>query len=202
MEGAPESQRPRIQDNLKYYVKEEQGPEHYDRLFTTTDYRGHATRNRFWEHLRSLIDYEKPVVEVGCGTGDLSSNSANYTGYDFSSEAVAMAAKAFPQATFIQANAYDLGWVRDEQTMYVICETLEHLERDLFVLDAVPTGAPLLLSVPSFDDPGHVRFFPALEDAIDRYGKFVDGKWPRHAYWNVFLGIRNPFRHQEPGAAG
>jgi tetratricopeptide (TPR) repeat protein len=195
LEGAPESQKPRIRDNLKYYVKEEQGPEHYDRLFTSTDYRGHAIRNRFWEHLRSLIDYEKPVVEVGCGTGDLSGNSANYTGYDFSGEAVSMAAKAFPQATFIQANAYDLGWVRDDQTMYVICETLEHLERDLFVLDAVPPGAPLLLSVPSFDDPGHVRFFPELQDAVDRYGKLVDGEWHRYDYWNVFLGSRSTFRH-------
>ncbi len=194
LQGAPDSEKARITDNLKYYVKAEQGPEYYDQLFTSTDYRGHQTRNRFWSHLRSLIDYDRKVIEVGCGTGDLSANSPNYTGYDFSPEAIASAAAQFPESTFVKADAYELGWVEDADCMYVICETLEHLERDLYVLDRVPVGAKLLVSVPSFDDPGHIRFFPRLKDAVDRYGHYVDGDWYRYEYWNVVVGLRSRTR--------
>ena len=43
--------------------------------------------------------------------------------------------------------------------VYVMLEVLEHLTRDIDVLQKIPSGKEVVFSVPSFDDPSHVRMF-------------------------------------------
>lgn len=201
----PENEIERILDNRNWSQqnvgsKEARGAEFYDHLFASQDYRSHPVRSKFWEHLKSLIEYKRDVIELGCGTGDLSADSSNYTGYDFSSEGIRQAQEKFPNATFVQADLYQYEWIADPRAMYVICEVLEHLDHDLEVLDAVPVGASVLLSVPSFDDPGHVRFFPELADAVNRYDGLLSGEWHRWRYWHIFTGQRNDVRFTDSAA--
>ena len=52
----------------------------------------------------------------------------------------------------------------------MICfEVLEHIQDDLGVLNRIPRGTKLLLSVPNFDDPYHVRYFSSEKEVYERY---------------------------------
>jgi hypothetical protein len=51
---------------------------------------------------------------------------------------------------------------------------LEHVEADVPFVEQIPAGTRLVFTVPTFDDPGHVRWFNSSQEISDRYGKFID----------------------------
>ena len=56
----------------------------------------------------------------------------------------------------------------------VICfEVLEHVQKDLALLQRIRPGTQMLLSVPNFDDPYHVRYFTSEEQDRERYGRVM-----------------------------
>lgn len=57
---------------------------------------------------------------------------------------------------------------------FVALEFLEHVEDDLGVIEAVPKGALMVFSVPTYDAAGHVRCFASPEEVVDRYGKLLE----------------------------
>jgi len=61
-----------------------------------------------------------------------------------------------------------------EYDLTVCLEVLEHLEKDLEVLENM--SGKVILSVPNFDSESHLRFFKRDLDAIDRYGKMFEIK--------------------------
>lgn len=113
---------------------------------------GTDTERRYDEIYEAVKDVtgSKRLLDIGCGQGILSEYISNYAGFD----------KA--QNPFLVADIYthDYG----DYDLYVLLEVLEHLSRDTDIIKKIPVGKEILISVPSFDDPSHVRMF--TEDII------------------------------------
>jgi len=129
---------------------------------------------RYWPLYKAaaaLVPRGARVVELGCGTGEFAAyvmgRVSSYLGLDFSSQAIEGARKRLPGIRFRVADLRK-DWIPDRDT-YVTLEVLEHLDDDLALLDRLPRGAEVILSVPSFDSASHVRFFPEKGDARRRY---------------------------------
>ncbi len=88
---------------------------------------------------------ERAILDIGCGQGKLNAYIKNYDGFDM------------VQNPYRVADIYthDFG----DYDVYVLLEVLEHLIKDIDVLRKIPANKPLIFSVPSFDDPSHVRMF-------------------------------------------
>lgn len=93
---------------------------------------------------------KKTMLDIGCGQAKLSEYIKNYDGFD-------MAKNPYKVAD-IYTHEYG------DYAAYVLLEVLEHLARDTEVLDKIPVGKEVIFSVPSFDDPAHVRVF--TEDIV------------------------------------
>ena len=81
----------------------------------------------------------------------------NYTGFDFSN-----AAKG---DCFHVGNIYE--YPLEGYDTYVCLEVLEHVD-DIAVLKRIPSGVPVIFSVPSFPDAAHLRTY-TMQMMIDRY---------------------------------
>jgi SAM-dependent methyltransferase len=119
------------------------------------------------------------VLEIGCGSGQLAAlllehGVREYHGFDFSANAIELARSAAPEGNFWVADALDgLPEASASSWDVVICtEVLEHVEGDLRVVAGIPVGCRSILSVPSYDSKGHVRYFSDAARVVDRYGGF------------------------------
>ena len=125
-----------------------------------------------WLAIVSLlpVDKETKILDAGCGSGQFASmlydlGYKNVTGVDFSKEAINIAKTKSP-FTFIVSDLFTVD-VKDFDL--IICgETLEHLKDDLGLLKRWK-GKEVILTVPSFDSPSHVRYFQNKEDVLRRY---------------------------------
>jgi len=55
--------------------------------------------------------------------------------------------------------------------IFVCLEVLEHVSDDYSVLDNIPKSSDVILSLPSGNSAGHVRYFPSMGNVIERYEK-------------------------------
>ena len=143
----------------------------------------HAGR---WRVIADWIVCQKflQVIDVGCGPGylavllqQLKYPLQGYLGIDLSAVAVMHAQQHCAQEgyTFVAADALTLShtnWpvLANISAVWVFCELLEHITEDLALLQHVPLGAGIAFTVPTFDDPGHVRHFLDLASVRARYG--------------------------------
>ena len=143
----------------------EYGPEHYDAVYTNSSdtSRYHA----LYSYVATLA--EGNVLDIGCGTAPLQNYITNYCGFDFSPVAVKIA----NNPNVWVGNAYDKSNYGDYDT-YILTEVLEHLD-DLKVLENIPAGKRVILSVASFLDDGHLRVYTE-ETVLDRYETVLDIK--------------------------
>ncbi|MCK4579390.1 MAG: glycosyltransferase [Candidatus Marinimicrobia bacterium] len=88
---------------------------------------------------------KRSMLDIGCGQGNLSGYVENYDGFDMIKNPHRIA----------DIYAHEFG----DYDVYVLLEVLEHLTRDIEVLRKIPAGKDIVFSVPSFDDPSHVRMF-------------------------------------------
>ena len=122
------------------------------------------------------------ALDVGCGTAELQKYIKQYYGFDFSKEAIKIAnnPNVWVGDVYDEKNYDDCGI-----EIFVITEVLEHVD-DKKVLANVPKGKKVICSVPSFDDPSHLRTYN--RETVDiRIGEFLNitkvhrfnwrGKW-------------------------
>lgn len=168
----------------------EQGPEYYDNLFKKED----PIKDRYDEiHNRivELVGTEK-CVDAGCGYGRLLNRlPIGSYGFDLSEEGVKQAGeRAFLDSVYAHEykEGYDL----------VMTEVLEHVD-DIKAISRIPSGTKCFITVPSFPDPSHVRFY-TKQSFLRRLGEYFtdikfeqfywDKKWTRdHAYTNDYITL-------------
>lgn len=142
---------------------------------------------KVWQHIiQAWIDPGTNILDIGCGPGQFAQmlndkgDFNTYTGIDFSQKAIEMARKKRlqPKVRFYE---YDLSWRIVEKMLpnydaYLALETLEHLETELELklLDRIPSGKVVILSLPAFQAKGHLRVYPDFRFIQLRYSQLLD----------------------------
>jgi 2-polyprenyl-3-methyl-5-hydroxy-6-metoxy-1,4-benzoquinol methylase len=160
----------------------ERDASHYDSVYEQSPtYAEHYTRSEYyflWTVVADRVERvdSQSLLDLGCGPGQLAEflrdrGIESYHGVDFSQEALRQARARCPTYTFShmdlrQPAALDAIQGYDS----VLCfEFLEHVERDLAVLEHVRSGSHFLGSVPNFPWPSHVRHFENSDQVRARY---------------------------------
>jgi len=166
-------------------LKKEKKSPFYDSIYAVGGHEGVYLRaalevpiySDLWQAATQRLSTTTPVVDLGCGPGQFAeilrmTNTASYTGYDFSEVAVEQARnRKLPDCQFVCAELGDLAL--PECAQFVCLEVLEHIEADRELLTKIPTGARVVLSVPTYDSAGHVRVFPSPASVEERYADIL-----------------------------
>lgn len=116
------------------------------------------------------------IIEIGCGAGQFArmlfdGGITDYTGIDYSKEAIKLARKNNPcnEESFICGDIFDLDILESNYDTVVCLQTLEHIDNDIELIEKIRSGVKVVLSVPNFNSPTHVRFFDTKEEVASRY---------------------------------
>jgi len=178
---------------------------YYDLMYQGAPIRQKARDEQPWTVLweavaKACVVLGQPVIDCGCGDGHLVhylnkyGSEVAYKGLDFSSIALERAKAAYgdrPNTRFIRATfPDDIPW--DTEHTYVFCEVLEHITDDRRCLHQVPILADVILTLPTKDDPSHVRFFKKLNAAIERYRDVIafEKVYTINGRWHYLQGVR------------
>jgi 2-polyprenyl-3-methyl-5-hydroxy-6-metoxy-1,4-benzoquinol methylase len=118
------------------------------------------------------------VLDLGCGVGRfakvLKENNfkGEYKGIDFSKNAIKFCKKTFSYE-FETSNIFDI-IIEDKYDIIILLEVLEHINNDIDFISMIPSNKTIILSVPSFGGPSHVRYFKSIEDVKKRYNKLIE----------------------------
>jgi len=130
----------------------EMGSPYYDSLFTwSKDF------SRYQKMYEEIIEWAGtyPVLDAGCGNGTLLSMfKGDAIGIDFSQVAVEQCREKGLKADV--ANLYDYKFGGDR--LVVFSEVLEHMD-DIKLINSLPSGTRVIISVPSFPDESHLRIY-------------------------------------------
>ena len=167
-------------------LEHEAGPEFYDDSFDALKFwRWHYSRSPWYYIWTVLGDRlvrmgDPSVLDVGCGPGQIAEmlkdmGIRSYAGFDFSPKRIEWAQANSPQFRFELADAYSTTLFDDVPYDAVVCtEFLEHVDRDLAVLERIRPGTRFLGTVPDFGGGSHVRFFRSSEEVEERYSAVFD----------------------------
>lgn len=150
-------------------------------------YHKHYTQSFYypsWKYaLRYILFLERniDILEIGCGPGQFASllfdnGFMNYHGFDYAPEGIKLAHKNNPdkKERFFVADAFISPEVIAKHDLIICFEVLEHIQNDLELLERIQKGTKLLISVPNFDDPYHVRYFSSEKEVYERYKNTID----------------------------
>ena len=183
----------------------------YDEFFLENkDRRGPPEKSwyyKLWMYIiENHLDPSWRILDVGCGSGQFIKlcveRGYKCVGVDFSVEALKIAKRNAPEVAFHLVDVSKNQSIIKEGNYDVITfiEVLEHVENDLEILQAVPMGKNMVLSVPNqIGEPGgsHVRGFETILKAANRYGssfriikKPYSMKFPPKYAFQILGGIR------------
>ena len=157
-------------------TKQEKKSDYYDNLFAKNS--DMSRYKSIYELIGKLVGNDI-VLDVGCGVAELGKYIKNYHGFDFSKKAIRIGnnENIWIGNVYSEIN-YDLIYC----DTYVITEVLEHVN-DKKVLVNVPKGKKVICSVPSFDDPSHLRTYNR-ETVNSRFGDLLNIKQIHRFNWN------------------
>jgi SAM-dependent methyltransferase len=169
----------RIEADAEWYDKSflAAGGEHYQRPYWELNW--YAALSVVADR---ILQMDNPrVLDMGCGPAPLAEMLHNYglkhyTGFDFSPARLDFArSRGLSGYEFIFADVYTTDLFDGvEYDVVVGTEFLEHLERDLFVLDRIRPGSRVLCNVPDYPSASHLRWFSSTDEVADRYASRLD----------------------------
>lgn len=119
------------------------------------------------------------VLDIGCGPGQVACflrdlGVEEYRGLDFSSVRIEAALAACPEYEFVVGNVFENDLLETfDYDCVLMLEFLEHVERDLNVLERIRRGAIVIATVPNFAEAAHVRHFRSIEEVRERYSPLL-----------------------------
>jgi 2-polyprenyl-3-methyl-5-hydroxy-6-metoxy-1,4-benzoquinol methylase len=119
------------------------------------------------------------VLDMGCGPGQMASlfwdiGIPRYLGLDFSASQIDYARKICPEYQFVVADAFATNLIEDHPyDTFLATEFLEHIEDDVEIVKRIRPGAHVVISVPNFPHPAHVRWFNCIQEVADRYQPYL-----------------------------
>ena len=156
----------------------------YDTSFRNHEHwRRHYTKSPFYPMWSVIADRicrsgVRSILDIGCGPGQVAQllrdkGIEEYAGIDFSAERIKRARSVCSGFQFIEMDIFESAILSEHGYDAVLClEFLEHVDRDLEVIERIRQGTQFWASVPSFGDKAHVRYFGDVEEVEDRYGAF------------------------------
>ena len=175
----------------------EQPASYYDAIYSKSkeyDKPWHESRYlKVWQRMIQRFDKNNGVVDLGCGVGQTAqalhaSGFRHYIGIDFSAEAIRKAKennRHLENYHFlcndlfheVKVTASGKRKKEYEKIQFFCSETLEHITDDTGLLRLLAErfpGSRISISVPTFNDPSHVRVFKSVTEAKGRYKDFID----------------------------
>lgn len=148
---------------------------------------GENMYNRFinykpmWTKILKWINDDDKIADFGCGAGlfayyTLEKEMKYSFGVDFSKNGIQLAQMVNPQIKdrFFVADMYDEETYKiDDYDIALFLDVLEHLNEDLWCLKQLEKGKKVIMALPTFWSPDHVRVFKDKE-SINRYKDIVD----------------------------
>jgi SAM-dependent methyltransferase len=166
----------------------ERSKEWYDAIYQDNTqksgtYSQEPEKSQYYQVWQKTIDIIKEknlsaVLDIGCGPGQFGKlcikNKLGYLGWDFSKTAIEMAKRLNPNNTLQFKVCSDLLTMRDITFPQVITmiEVLEHIDKDILLLNKLFCKT-LIISVPDYNNAGHVRWFRSEEEIRARYGEVI-----------------------------
>lgn len=124
------------------------------------------------------------VLDVGCGVGHLierlnRAEKVLYSiGVDISSVAVKEAIRRNPDNMIFIVDAENSDVINDgDYDCVCFNQILEHIENDISLLNKIPKGRRVFISLPKEpvqEHEQHIRFFETKEDAVERYHSILN----------------------------
>jgi len=148
----------------------------YDHCYGLKKGRNYENYHPLWDTILNWITPQEGIADLGCGPGAFAERAKKagkryIVGVDYSEVAIRQAKERVPKwaKRFICADLSTYTIPRRKVDVVVMTEVLEHLPDDLSVLAKFPKGTRILLSVPASYAVTHIRIFPTMDDAIQRY---------------------------------
>ncbi len=152
----------------------------------------YASRNRHIAlKIKELKLFPKVCFEIACAEGNLAYNilkehkqiTKYYLSY-YADEALKLASKnlaEFANKTILfNLDAENYDEIAKYKFDTFICTCLEHIRNDRQIIKSLPLGTIIIISLPNFSWPGHLRTFRSLENCFERYEDLIHFIW-----WDV-----------------
>ena len=191
----------------------EKGPEYYTGVYRSSGkFHLHYKDSPYYVLWTQVITFVKQfahpkILEIGCGTGQFAhylydEGFRDYCGIDFSPEAVEFAKKTVNQSFSVGDCRNSDAFSRDYD-LVIALEVLEHIRNDRAVINNIKKGTDIIFTLPTFNEPSHIRVFKKPRDIdikkivrVDKWfvccGKVVKKYRPR--IWERLLRIRRILR--------
>lgn len=163
--------------HLKYFDKVYEESDFYSKHYSELKYTVKMFEKAI-EWLQTKIEKNVDICEIACGSGQFANmlfdnGFTDYIGFDFSSTAIELAKKTNPKYSdkFICANAFSFleSYKPNNKVMFFCFEMLEHIDKDIELLEILPKEVDIIFSVPNFKSFNHLRTFGNIEDIRNRY---------------------------------
>jgi trans-aconitate methyltransferase len=122
------------------------------------------------------------VADLGCGMGNFTGIMVKrhqkpevYLGVDMSHNNIKIAKAAYPGWNFIYGDFFSPQIIQqyERYEAYLLLNMLDIMEDELAFLDTVPTGKPILFSMPRFPKAESFRYFDNMSELRDRYSNHL-----------------------------